>query len=129
MFHLRGVSLICVKNASTWALKLPPSQKIVYLKTGILNLLLRIWRCILIHILQYFLIHIPDYSPIDYPDILDILYSYYVSNQGKIFKFCWIPSHIGIHGNKEADKSAKSALEFVKFKIPSTDLKHFIKHL
>ena len=41
----------------------------------------------------------------------------------------WIPSHIGIHRNNEAEKAAKSAIEFelVKFKIPSTDLKHFIK--
>ena len=65
-----------------------------------------------------------------YPYILDILCNYYyVSNQGKKVNICWIPSHIGIHGNNEADKAAKSALEFeiVKFKIPSTDLKHFIK--
>ena len=51
------------------------------------------------------------------------MYSYnYVSNQRKIVKFCWIPSHIGIHGNSK-DKAAKSALKFeiVKFKIPSTD--------
>ena len=35
-----------------------------------------------------------------------------------------LPSHISIHGNNEADKAAKIALEFeiVKFKIPSTDL-------
>ena len=67
---------------------------------------------------------------IDHPYILDILYNYYcVSNQGKIVNFCWIPSHIGIHGNNAADRTAKSALEFeiVKFKIPYTDLKHVIK--
>ena len=61
---------------------------------------------------------------IDHPYILNILYSYYcVSNQGKIVNFCWIPSHIGLHGNNEADK-AKSALELdiVMFEIPSTDL-------
>ena len=67
---------------------------------------------------------------IDHPYVLDILFNYYnVSNQGKKVNFCWIPSHIGIHGNNEADELAKSALEFeiVKFKIPSTDLKYFIK--
>lgn len=37
-------------------------------------------------------------------------------------------SHIGIHGNNEEDKAAKSAfeVEIVKFKNSSTDLKHFI---
>ena len=65
---------------------------------------------------------------IDHPYISDILYNYYyVSNQGKIVNICWIPSHIGIHGSIEADKAAKSALEFeiVEFKIPSIDPKHF----
>ena len=53
---------------------------------------------------------------IDHPYISDILYSYYnVSNQGKIVKFCWIPSHIGIHWNIEADRAAYSALVFEKF--------------
>ena len=67
---------------------------------------------------------------VDHPYILDILYKYhYVFNQGKIVNICWIPSHIGIHGKNEADKAAKSALEFeiVKFKIPPTYLTHFIK--
>ena len=34
IFHVLGVSLICLTNVSTWALKLPPSQKSVYLETG-----------------------------------------------------------------------------------------------
>ena len=66
----------------------------------------------------------------DHPFTMDILYTYYyVSNQGKIVNIYWIPSHIDIHGNNEADRAAKSALEFqiVKCKIPSTDLQHFIK--
>ena len=43
--------------------------------------------------------------------------------KGKIVKFCWIPSHIGILGNNEAVKPVKSApqLVVVKFKIPYTD--------
>ena len=68
---------------------------------------------------------------IDHPYILDILYSYYyVCIQDKIVNFCWISSRISIHGINKADKAAKSALDFeiVKFKIPSTDHKHFIKH-
>ena len=54
--------------------------------------------------------------------ILDTLYNYNHCDSN-------IPSHIGIHGNNEADKVAKSALDFdiVKLKIPSTGLKHFIK--
>ena len=52
---------------------------------------------------------------------------YYISNQGKIVNICWIPSHIGIHGNNEAAKTAKSALEIeiLKLKIPYADFKHF----
>ena len=58
---------------------------------------------------------------IDHPHILDILYSYnYVSNEGKIVNFCWIPSHSGINENKVAYTVAKSAFDFeiVKFKFP-----------
>ena len=70
---------------------------------------------------------------IDHPYVLYVLYSYYlVSNQSKtIINICWIPSNITCSkdGKNEADEAAKSALEFeiVQFKIPSTDLKHFIK--
>ena len=92
---------------------------------------------------------------IDHQYILDIKYShYYVSNQGEIVNSCWNPSYIGIHANNKADKAAKSALEFavviwlkycpygvttpsnqsiafeivkLKFKVPPTNLKQFIK--
>ena len=59
---------------------------------------------------------------IDHQYILDILYKhymYYVCNEDKIVNFCWIPNHTGIHKDNEADKAAKSALDFeiVKLKI------------
>ena len=69
------------------------------------------------------------------PLVLDTLESIYkILNSGKIIEFCWVPSHVGIHGNEEADRAAKLALDFPipsNFKVPSSDkypqVKSYIK--
>ena len=41
---------------------------------------------------------------------------------------CWVPSHIGIRGNKNADSAAKSALDLphAKIGVPYNDFKHCV---
>ena len=52
----------------------------------------------------------------------------FLHSANKDIILCWVPSHVGIRGNKKADLAAKSALDLprVKVGVPYSDFKHLI---
>ena len=49
-----------------------------------------------------------------------------ISCRHKSLRFCWVPSHVGIHGNELADREAKYAAlsgDITFDKLPPSDLK------
>ena len=63
------------------------------------------------------------------PLIQQILRRYFDLSRSKTVIFCWIPSHVSIQGNEEADQEAKHALKqpVSNIKIPYTDFKNQIR--
>ncbi|GFW93638.1 putative RNA-directed DNA polymerase from transposon X-element [Trichonephila clavipes] len=59
-------------------------------------------------------------------NILDITSRLY--SKGFDIMFCWLPSHIGILGNEQADSAARSATTHLPLAVPLSDMKRFILH-
>ncbi|GFV01098.1 putative RNA-directed DNA polymerase from transposon X-element [Trichonephila clavipes] len=58
--------------------------------------------------------------------ILDITSRLY--SKGLDIVFCWLPSHVGIIGNEQADSAAKSATTHLPLAVPLSDMKRVIMH-
>ncbi|GFT76737.1 RNase H domain-containing protein [Trichonephila clavipes] len=58
--------------------------------------------------------------------ILDITSRLY--SKGFDIVFCWLPSHVGIIGNEQADSAAKSATTHLPLAVPLSDMKRVIMH-
>ncbi|GFW49664.1 putative RNA-directed DNA polymerase from transposon X-element [Trichonephila clavipes] len=58
--------------------------------------------------------------------ILDIMSRLY--SKGFDIVFCWLPSHVGIIGNEQADNAAKSATTHLPLAVPLSDMKRVIMH-
>ena len=43
-----------------------------------------------------------------------------ISNKHKCVRFCWVPAHVGIFGNEEADREARAVCLTGEFKLDST---------
>ena len=65
---------------------------------------------------------------LDNPIVSDIIRYHDTMSRHKDIVYCWIPSHIGISGNEQADALAKSALHRpeVIFPLPQSDLRYCV---
>ena len=66
-----------------------------------------------------------------HPLVLEILeWLFLLEERGKSVDFCWVPSHVGVPGNEEADRLAKSATNtpvVVRSPVPVEDIRSWIR--
>ncbi|GBN48609.1 hypothetical protein AVEN_161713-1 [Araneus ventricosus] len=104
------------KSAVVTALKeilnVPPRSYVVYVNS--------------LNVLQ----SLKSMQPHSHPLILTILDIYdKLCARGFTILFCWIPAHVGINGNEQADRAAKVASAFfINITVPVSDLKKFDKN-
>ena len=69
-----------------------------------------------------------DNLKLDNPTVQKVLLKYNSVSVSNTVFFCWLPSHVGIRGNDQADSAAKAALTLnvSPFKLPFTDFKGHI---
>ncbi|GBN59803.1 putative RNA-directed DNA polymerase from transposon X-element [Araneus ventricosus] len=66
--------------------------------------------------------------PHNHPVVLNILDLFNkLALRGFNIMFCWVPSHVGILGNEQADRAAKSAVVPISIGIPVGDLKKHVE--
>ncbi|GFU91513.1 RNase H domain-containing protein [Trichonephila clavipes] len=64
-----------------------------------------------------------------YPVVCDIIdITSRLHGKGCDIQFCWIPSHVGITGNEQADMVARSATTELPITVPLCDMKRVILH-
>ncbi|GFS90512.1 RNA-directed DNA polymerase from mobile element jockey [Nephila pilipes] len=73
------------------------------------------------------LVHLDDRIHPIVVEIADVICQLY--SRGYDIKFCWIPSHVGILGNEQADSAARSATNPLQFAVPFQDLRRHILNL
>ncbi|GFW69742.1 RNase H domain-containing protein [Trichonephila clavipes] len=70
-----------------------------------------------------------NYNDLCHPVVCNVLYiTSRLYSTGFDIVFCWLPSHVGIIGNEQADSAARSATTYMPLSVPLSDINCVILH-